>query len=156
MSRKDGATTPNETPPFRVLVVEDNPADVVWLQHLLAQTQFRHHMFVARDGETAVEFLRKEGKQAFAFDPDLVLLDIHLPKLSGLEVLMEIRSNPRTKDLPVCITTGSEYERDFVVRRYKLDVRCYLLKPITASAFEDALATHEELRPHLAQWRRSA
>ena len=147
---------PNDPRSFAVLLVEDNPADVVWLQHVLAQTQFRHKMFVARDGQVALEFLKKQGKQAFAFDPDLVLLDINLPKLSGLDVLQEMRADARLKDTPVCITTGSEYERDFIIRRYQLDVRCYILKPITASAFEAALATHEQLKPHLEVWRRTA
>ena len=144
---------PNEPRPLAVLLVEDNHADVVWFQHVLAQTPFRHRMFVARDGEVALEFLKKTGKQAFAFDPDLILLDVNLPRISGLEVLQEVRSDRRLKDIPVCIMTGSEYERDFIVKKYNLDVRCYLLKPITASAFEDALATHEQLRPHLDIWR---
>jgi len=147
---------PNEYQPFAVLLVEDNPADVVWLQHGLAQTQFRHRMFVARDGEVALEFLKKRGRQSFAFDPDLVLLDINLPKISGLDVLQQIRSDSRLKELPVCITTGSEYERDFILKRYDLDVRCYLLKPITATAFEDALATHEQLKSYLEMWKRTA
>jgi|SRR5579871_903784 len=147
---------PNENPPFAVLMVEDNAADVVWLQHILGQTKFLHTMFVAKDGESALAFLRKQNQYASAFDPDLVLLDIHLPKVSGLEVLEQIRSDPRLKHLPVCITTGSEYERDFIVKRYNLDVRCYLLKPITATAFEAALGTYEQLKPHLDVWRRSA
>src|SRR5258708_4917349 len=97
---------PIESRPFALLMVEDNPADVIWLKHILAQTKFLHTMVVAHDGEFALEFLKKKGPYASALEPDLVLLDIHLPKVSGLEVLEQIRCDQRLQDLPVCITTG--------------------------------------------------
>ena len=142
--------------PLTVLLVEDNEADIVWLQRILEQARFEHTMFVARNGEIALDFLTKAGEYASAFDPDLILLDINLPKVSGLEVLDAIQSDHRLCDIPLCILTGSEPERDFIIRRYKLDVSCYLIKPITASAFGDALGSHDRLKKHHEAWSRTA
>jgi CheY-like chemotaxis protein len=142
--------------PLAVLLVEDSESDIVWLQRILDQARFEHTMFVARNGEIAIDFLTKAGEYASAFHPDLILLDINLPKVSGLEVLALIQSDRRLRDLPVCILAGSEPERDFIIRRYKLDVRCYLIKPITASAFGDALGSHERLKSHHEVWSRTA
>ncbi len=146
----------NEGNPLAVLLVEDNEADVVWLQRILEQAQFKHTMFVARNGEIAIDFLsRAEGYES-AFLPDLILLDINLPRVSGLEVLDVVQSDRRLNDIPLCVLTGSQPERDFIIRRYKLDIRCYLIKPITASAFGDALGSHDRLKSHHEAWRRSA
>ena len=119
--------------PLSVLLVEDNEGDIVWLQRILEQARFEHTMFVARNGEIAIDCLTKAGAHAPAFDPDLILLDINLPKISGLEVLDAVQSDRRLRDIPLCILTGSERERDFIIRRYQLGVPCYLIKPITAS-----------------------
>lgn len=143
---------PNEGRPLAVLLVEDNEADVVWLQRILRQAQFEHTMFVANDGEIAIRFLAKSDPYMSAFAPDLVLLDLNLPKVSGLEVLAAIQINPKLRDIPLCVLTGSEAERDFIVRRYKLDVHCYLIKPITASAFGEALGSYEGLKFHHDLW----
>jgi CheY-like chemotaxis protein len=142
--------------PLSVLLVEDNEGDIVWLQRILEQARFEHTMFVARNGEIAIDFLTKAGEHASAFDPDLILLDINLPKISGLEVLDAVQSDRRLRDTPLCILTGSEPERDFIIRRYKLGVHCYLIKPITASAFGDALGCHGRLKTHHDVWSRTA
>jgi CheY-like chemotaxis protein len=147
---------PTDGNPLAVLVVEDNEADVVWLQRVLEQARFKHTMFVARNGEIAIDFLGKAEGYESAFNPDLILLDINLPKVSGLEVLDAIQSDRRLKETPLCILIGSQAERDFLARRYKLDVRCHLMKPITASAFGDALGSHEGLKYHHDVWHKSA
>jgi CheY-like chemotaxis protein len=147
---------PTDGNPLAVLVVEDNEADVVWLQRILEQARFKHTMFVAKNGEIAIEFLSKAEGYESAFDPDLILLDINLPKVSGLEVLDAVQSDRRLKDTPLCVLIGSQAERDFLARRYKLDVRCHLMKPITAHAFGDALGTHERLKYHHDAWHKSA
>jgi chemotaxis family two-component system response regulator Rcp1 len=146
----------NEISPLGVLLVEDNEADVVWLQRLLQEANFEHNMFVANDGESAIRFLTKWGEYASAFDPDLVLLDVNLPKISGIEVLDAIQTDPKLRGIPLCIVTGSEPERDFIIRRYQIDVRCYVLKPITASAFGEALGSYERLKFYHGLWRRLA
>ncbi len=138
--------------PLAILLVEDSEGDIVWLKRILEQARFEHTMFVARNGEIAIDFLSKTHEYASAFDPDLILLDVNLPKVSGLEVLAMIQSDERLQDIPLCVLTGSEPERDFLIRRYKLDVQCYLLKPITASAFGDALGSHKLLKRHHELW----
>ncbi|HZU24112.1 MAG TPA: response regulator [Bryobacteraceae bacterium] len=131
-----------------ILLVEDNVADIHWLRLMMCEGEFPHRISVARDGEAALRALRAGER------PDLIILDLNLPRVSGIEVLAAIRSADHCADIPLCVATGSELERDLVIQKYRLNVRCYLMKPITPAAFADALETYDTLRPWAELWRR--
>src|SRR2546428_628264 len=115
-----------------ILLVEDNPDDAELALHALKRENLANHIEIARDGEEALNFLFCRGphaKRDFNHQPRLVLLDLKLPKVDGLEVLREIKNNPRTKAIPVVILTASREERD-LVNGYQLGVNAYIQKPV--------------------------
>ena len=114
--------------PFEILLIEDNPADVDLTIEALEESRYFSNFNVANDGEEALQFLRKEGKHASSPTPDLILLDLNLPKLGGREVLAEIKKDESLKNIPVVILTGSDSDRD-LVRIYELHKNCYVKKP---------------------------
>lgn len=120
--------------PAEFLLVEDNPGDVRLTREALIESKVSNNLSVVGDGQEAMAFLRREGKYADALRPDIILLDLNLPKKDGREVLAEIKSDPLLKRIPVVIITSSEAEQD-VLRTYDLHVNCYVNKPVDLDQF---------------------
>lgn len=120
--------------PAEFLLVEDNPGDVRLTREALNESKLRNRLNIVGDGVEALAFLRREGKYASAPRPDLVLLDLNLPRKDGREVLAEIKADPALKRIPVVIITSSEAEQD-VLASYDLHVNCYVSKPVDLEQF---------------------
>ena len=119
---------------IQVLLVEDSPGDIRLTQEALKDAKMHIHLDVTRDGEEAMAFLMREGKYANAPRPDLILLDLNLPKKDGREVLKEIKEDPTLKIIPVVILTTSASEAD-ILRSYSLHANCYITKPVSLDGF---------------------
>ena len=126
--------------PFEVLLVEDNPGDVRLTQEALKDEAAINNITVVEDGEQALAFLRREGEHADARRPDLILLDLNLPKMDGREVLAEIKSDPDLKRVPVVVLTTSQAERD-ILESYNLHANSYITKPVDHEQFSTVLKT---------------
>ena len=125
-----------------ILLVEDNPNDLELTLHAFKQHKISNRMHVVRDGPEALEFIFCEGEYAersIENSPRLILLDLELPKVDGLEVLRRIRADERTKTIPVVILTSSDEERD-VVESYKLGVNSYIRKPVDFDKFSEVVS----------------
>ena len=120
--------------PIEILLVEDNPGDVMLTIRAFNKGKLANNIQVAEDGEIAVEMLRKEGIYAEALTPDIILLDLNLPKLNGQEVLEEIRKDSLLKRIPVVVLTSSKSDMD-VVKSYNLCVGGYIIKPVDMKQF---------------------
>lgn len=123
-----------------ILLVEDNPNDVELTLHAFRKNNLSNRIQVARDGAEAIEFLfgTDHRGQAANAPPKVVLLDLKLPKVDGLEVLRRIKSEPRTRTIPVVVLTSSKEERD-IVESYQLGVNSYIVKPVDFEQFTDAV-----------------
>jgi len=121
--------------PIQVLLVEDSPGDVRLTKEAFRDANGSIVMHVASDGVEAMAFLRREGTHKDAPRPDLILLDLNLPKMDGREVLAHIKENESLKTIPTVILTTSEAEAD-IVKSYQLQANCYLSKPVQLDAFE--------------------
>jgi CheY-like chemotaxis protein len=119
---------------IEILLVEDNPGDVDLAREALGTGKVRNTLHVVRDGESAMAFLRRQGKDADAARPDLVLLDLNLPKKDGREVLAEIKGDADLKRIPVVILTTSKAEED-ILKTYNLHANCFITKPIDLNHF---------------------
>jgi len=140
--------------PIEILLVEDNPADARWVREALSEGHIRNATNVVPDGEAALQYLRQEGRFAQASRPDLILLDLNLPKKSGVEVLADLRVDPALRGIPIVVLTTSPMERQSLVRTYDLPSGTYLLKPLNCSWFLQAIRCYSELEP-LIQRRQS-
>ncbi|MDA8082167.1 MAG: response regulator [Nitrospiraceae bacterium] len=120
--------------PIDILLVEDNPGDVRLTQEALKEARVRNDLHVVGDGVEALAFLRRQGLYKDAPRPDLVLLDLNLPKKSGHEVLTEIKSDDTLKRIPVVILTVSKDEED-IVKSYNLYANCFITKPVDLEQF---------------------
>jgi len=120
--------------PANFLLVEDNPGDVRLTQEALKSHKVQNNLYVVNDGEEAMAFLRKQGKYKDAPRPDIILLDLNLPKKDGREVLAEIKSEPSLKTIPVVIISSSEAEQD-IIKSYDLNANCYVTKPVNFDQF---------------------
>ena len=120
---------------IEVLLVEDSPGDVRLTQEAFRDTNARVRLHVATDGVDALAYLRREGAHAHADRPDLILLDLNLPKMDGREVLAQIKEEESLKTIPTIILTTSEAEVD-VAKSYQLQANCYLSKPVQLDQFE--------------------
>lgn len=122
------------TPSLRILLVDDSPGDIALIAEAFREWRSANEVAVLEDGEQALQYLRQEGRFAGEPRPDLILLDLNLPKRDGREVLQEIKSSPEFRDIPVVILTTSNAEQD-VLQAYQLHANCYLTKPLDTEEF---------------------
>jgi len=124
----------SDAKPARILLVEDDPADILMTRKAMERSKFAVALDVVQDGEDALAFLLKEGPHAEAETPDLILLDLNLPKVSGHEVLQRMRAVERLKAIPVVVLTTSEADHD-ILKTYELGANCFVTKPVGLEAF---------------------
>lgn len=127
----------NHTPlvrPIEILLIEDNPGDARLTREALSEGKVHNNLHHARDGVEAIAFLRREGAFANAPTPDIILLDLNLPKKDGREVLSDLKADPRLRCIPVVVLTTSEAEQD-ILRSYELHANCYITKPVDLEKF---------------------
>lgn len=129
--------------PAEILLVEDNSADVRLTREALREGKLHNKLHVATDGVDAMAFLRREGPYADAVRPDLILLDLNLPKKDGREVLEDIKADASLRTIPVVILTSSEAEQD-ILRAYDLHANCYVTKPVDLDQFIHVVKTIEQ------------
>jgi two-component system, chemotaxis family, response regulator Rcp1 len=129
--------------PIEVLLVEDSQGDVRLTEEALRDSQRLVHLHVVSDGVEALAFLRKQGLHVDAPRPELILLDLNLPKIDGRQVLAKIKEDPELKRIPVIVLTMSAAEAD-VMQSYELQANCYLIKPVQLDAFEDLIKSLHE------------
>ncbi len=129
--------------PFEKLLVEDNPADVRLTREALMEGKILQNLHVVGDGVEAMAFLRKEGAYAESPRPDLILLDLNLPRKDGREVLAEIKEDEDLRRIPVVVLTSSQAEQD-VLKSYNLHVNCYVTKPMDLEQFSLVVRSIEQ------------
>lgn len=129
--------------PIELLLVEDNPGDVRLTREALAEGKVLTTLHVVEDGEQALAFLRREGRFAQAPRPDLVLLDLNLPRMDGREVLERIKADPSLRQIPVVVLTSSRAEED-VARTYDLHANCFIRKPVDLDQFLHVVRSVED------------
>ena len=129
--------------PIEILLVEDNPADVRLTQEALKEEKLRNNLHVVRDGVDALAYLRREGKYEKAVRPDLILLDLNLPKKDGREVLTEIKNDEKLKTIPVVVLTISNAEAD-ILKSYNLHANCYIQKPLDLIQFSKVVKSIQD------------
>ena len=120
--------------PIEILLVEDNPGDVRLTQEAFKEGKVSNNLSVARDGVEALAFLRREGEYAGAPRPDVILLDLNLPRKDGREVLAEIKEDTDLRRIPVVVLTTSQAEQD-ILKTYNLHANCYITKPVDLERF---------------------
>jgi len=130
------------TKAVEILLVEDSPADVALTQEALEDSKLSNNLYIVNDGEEALAFLHKEGKYASMPKPDLILLDLNLPKKTGLEVLREVKKDETLRLIPVVIMTVSKDEKD-IVESYRLHANCYIRKPVKFGEFIEIVKSIE-------------
>jgi len=128
--------------PAQILLVEDSPTDIELTQEALEEAKVANRLHVVRNGEDALAFLRREGEFTDAPSPDIILLDLNLPRMNGAEVLEAIRSDPDLTHLPVIVLTTSSADED-VLRSYQLHANSYVRKPLELQLFIDAVRAIE-------------
>jgi chemotaxis family two-component system response regulator Rcp1 len=130
----DMTTNTDAAPPIEILLVEDNPGDVRLTKEALKEGKVYNNLHWAKDGVEALEFLRREGSHKNAPRPDIILLDLNLPKVDGREVLSIIKNDSHLKHIPVVVLTTSKADED-VLRSYELHANCYVTKPVDLEKF---------------------
>lgn len=126
-----------------ILLVEDNPGDVRLAQEALKESKVRNRLFVVDDGVEAMEFLHQQGKYSNAPQPDLILLDLNLPRKSGREVLAEVKTDEILKRIPVVVLTVSRAEED-IIKCYNNYANCYITKPLDFNQFMEVTKSIED------------
>ncbi|MEX2569961.1 MAG: response regulator [Gemmatimonadota bacterium] len=129
--------------PVEILLVEDNPGDVRLTREALREGKVQNNLHTAGDGVEAMAFLRREGQYADAVRPDMILLDLNLPKMDGREVLQAIKADPSLRHIPVVVLTSSEAEQD-IIRAYDLHANCYVTKPVDLDQFIHVVKSIED------------
>jgi len=128
---------------INILLVEDNPGDVRLTQEVLKEGKIQNVLNVVIDGEEALEYLHKEGKFAAAELPDIILLDLNLPKIDGREVLEHIKKDPDLKRIPVIVLTTSDAQND-IIKMYDNHANCYITKPVDFGQFINVIKSIED------------
>jgi CheY-like chemotaxis protein len=128
----------SQAKPIEILLVEDSPLDIKLTQEALIEGKVKNNLHIVMDGEDAMDFLHKTGKYHAAPRPDIILLDLNLPRKDGREVLAEMKSDPDLRRIPVVILTTSRAEED-IIKTYDLHVNCYVTKPVDMNQFLDAI-----------------
>ena len=141
--RANNLTDETKCEQIEILLVEDNPGDVRLTREALKEGKVANRINVAADGIEAMAFLHREGKYENAPKPDLILLDLNLPRKNGREVLAEIKMDPDLKSIPVVILTSSQAEKD-IVATYNLHANCYVTKPVDFDQFIDVVRSIED------------
>ncbi|MEM9457039.1 MAG: response regulator [Myxococcota bacterium] len=126
-----------------ILLVEDNPADVRLTMEVMRESKMRNHVTAVGDGEEALEYLQRRGRHANAIRPDLILLDLNLPRKDGREVLQEIKAIEELRRIPVVVLTTSKAEED-ICRTYDLHANCYITKPMDLDKFIEVVRQIED------------
>lgn len=134
---------PSNVEPLKILLVEDSPSDSDLTREALEEGKVIHELFVVEDGIEAMQFLKREGDYADMPRPDLILLDLNLPKKDGREVLAEIKSDAELRRLPVIVLTTSAVEAD-ISGAYDNHANCYIVKPVNVNAFIQVVRSLEE------------
>ncbi|MER7416904.1 response regulator [Micromonospora peucetia] len=135
-----GADSPN---PVRILVVDDDPGDVLMIEEALADSDVDKVIDIVSDGEEAMEFLRREGRHAAARRPDVILLDLNMPRMDGRQVLSEVKSDEDLRTIPIVVLTTSNADTD-IVGSYTLQANAYVTKPIDLDDFNDVVHRIDE------------
>lgn len=133
----------DEAQPIQILLVEDDPGDVLITKEALEHSKVSNTLHTAANGEEALAFLRREGEYADAVVPDLILLDLNLPRLDGREVLAQIKEDPVLRRIPVVVLTTSQAEED-VLRSYDLHANAYVTKPVDFAQFVNVVRQVDE------------
>lgn len=136
--RNHSMDTSTTNSPATILLAEDNPGDIRLTLEALKDIQLGDTLHVVRDGVEALTFLNQEGQYVTAPTPNLILLDLNMPKIDGYEVLTKIKANQKLKRIPVVILTTSQAEQD-IVRSYDLHANCYVIKPIDLDRFIEVI-----------------
>jgi len=129
--------------PIQILMVEDNPDDIELTVEALKDARVENFLSVVKDGEAALSYLRCQGKYPQAVRPDLILLDLNMPKKNGRDVLREIKNDPHLKRIPVVILTTSQAEDD-ILHTYDLHANCYITKPVDFNQFLKVVRSIED------------
>jgi two-component system, chemotaxis family, response regulator Rcp1 len=132
----------NEMRPIEILLVEDSPSDTELTVEALKDFKVRNHVSIVEDGLQAMQFLRREGPYAQAPRPDLIMLDLNLPRKDGREVLADIKSDDQLKTIPIVVLTTSRAEQD-ILAAYQLSANCYITKPVDFNQFLDVVRSIE-------------
>ena len=131
-----------ETRPIEILLVEDSPSDSELTLEALKDFKVRNHVSVVEDGVLAMQFLRREGPYATAPRPDLIMLDLNLPRKDGREVLADIKGDDHLKTIPIVVLTTSRADQD-ILRAYQLNANCYINKPVDFNQFLEVVRSIE-------------
>ncbi len=134
--------TDTEARPIEILLVEDSPSDTELTVEALREAKVRNHLSIVEDGVQAMQFLRRQERYADAPRPDLIMLDLNLPRKDGREVLAELKSDESLKTIPVVVLTTSRADQD-VLRAYRLHANCYVNKPVDFEKFLEVIRTIE-------------
>lgn len=129
--------------PIEVLLIEDDSGDVMLTTNALKRGKIRNNLHLARDGVEGLEFLRKIGKFADVPRPDLILLDLNMPRMNGREFLQEVKADEELAAIPVVVLTTSDAEQD-IFRSYRLHASCYLTKPVDLNQFTSVIQSIED------------
>ncbi len=136
-------TVIQECQPLEILLVEDNPGDVRLTQEVFKEAKILNNLSVVGDGVDAMAFLRKQGQYVDASRPDLILLDLNLPRKSGREVVAEVKDDPSLRGIPIVVLTTSSAEQD-VVGAYERHANCYITKPVDLDKFIHIIRSIEQ------------
>lgn len=128
--------------PAELLLVEDNDGDVLLTREAFRSAKIANNLTVAGDGEAALRLLRREGPHAQQARPDLILLDLNLPRMDGRELLQEVKSDPRLQQIPVIVLTSSKADID-ILKSYQLNANGYIVKPVDFESLEEIVSSIE-------------